>query len=201
MIPQLRVPVSGAAADPARHPAAGRSPTSSPSRRKNRRGMRFTNTSMLDVVVPQAVAVATAPRGRAVAAQPDHPDRGVRPAQDPGRRAPGAGHRGAGDRRLAVHAGHRRQARPGWTRPRRRRSSSSTELPDKYNVSVVSMAGQRLDPGAADAGPQHGRERDQQHPAAGLARRSVRASSRPCRALRQAPKDPNNPTRSRRGPS
>ena len=72
----------------------------------------------------QAVAVAPPPRRRPVAAQPDHPDRGVRPAEDPGRRAPGASHRGAGHRRVAVHAGHRRASRPGSTRPSRRRSSS-----------------------------------------------------------------------------
>ena len=94
-------------------------------RRKNRRGMRFTNTSMLDVVVPKqsqwrrhvAVALSLLSLITLTAAfarpktQIDVPAR--------------AGHGGAGDRRVAVHAGHRREARPGSTRPSRRRSSSS----------------------------------------------------------------------------
>ena len=56
--------------------------------------------------------MAPAPGGRAVPAQPDHPHRGVRPAQDAGRGAAGAGHGRAGDRRVAVDAGDRCEADP-----------------------------------------------------------------------------------------
>ena len=46
------VPLAGPAADPAGYPAAGAGYLFA-TRRKNRRGMRFTNTSMLEVVVPK----------------------------------------------------------------------------------------------------------------------------------------------------
>ena len=51
--------------------------------RKNRRGMRFTNTSMLDVGRTKAVAVAASPRCRALAVEFDHPDGGLCTAEDP----------------------------------------------------------------------------------------------------------------------
>ena len=51
--PAAGVPVPGAAADPARRSRCWCAAYIFASRRKNRRGMRFTNTSMLDVVVPK----------------------------------------------------------------------------------------------------------------------------------------------------
>ena len=73
--------------------------------RKNRRGMRFTNTSMLDVVVPKqsqwrrhlAVALSLL--------ESDHPHGGLRTAEDTDRRATRARHGRDGDRCVAVDAG------------------------------------------------------------------------------------------------
>ena len=138
------------------------------SRRKNRRGMRFTNTSMLDVVVPKqsqwrrhlAVALSLLSLITLTAAF-------ARPktvVDVPRERATVVL---VIDASLSMQATDV-QADAGWTRPRRRRSSSSTQLPEKYNVAVVSMAGTAAVLVPPDHGPQHGGERDPQHPAAGL---------------------------------
>ena len=68
---------------------------------------------------------------------------GRRRVAAPGRRAgaAGAGHGDRHRRRVAVDAGHRRRPRPAHRRPRGRAGSSSTGLPDGFNVGVVSFAG------------------------------------------------------------
>ena len=159
---------------------------------KNRRGMRFTNTSMLDVVVPKQSQWRRHRRRRALAAQPDHPDGGVRPAEDPGGRAAGAGHRRAGDRRVAVDAGDRRASRPGSTRPSRRRWTSSRQLPEKYNVPVVSMAGNPailVPPTTAHNTVENAINSIKLQESTAIGEGITTA----LRALQQAPKDPKNP--------
>jgi len=72
--------------------------------RKNRRGMRFTNTSMLAVVVPKQsqwrrhLAVA-------LSLESDHPDSGLRTAEDSDRCATRARYGRRGDRFFTVDAG------------------------------------------------------------------------------------------------
>ena len=134
--------------------------------RKNRRGMRFTNTSMLDVVVPKQsqwrrhLAVAL------VATELDHPHCGVRPAQDSGRCAAGARHSCFGDRRIAVDAGDG-SSRPDLTRPSsgdRLRRRSAREIQRLGGLDGRCFRGL----GSADDCAQHRGERDQQHSTAGL---------------------------------
>ena len=162
------------------------------SRRKNRRGMRFTNTSMLDVVVPKqsqwrrhlAVALSLLSLITLTAAF-------ARPKTQvdvPRERATVV---------LVIDASLSMQATD--VKPTRLDAAKQaaiefvTSLPEKYNVSVVSMAGSAAILVPPDDRPQHGRERDQQHPAAGLDGDRRGHRHRRSRALQQAPKDPDDP--------
>ena len=135
--------------------------------RKNRRGMRFTNTSMLDVVVPKqsqwrrhvAVALSLLSLVTLTAAF-------ARPKTEvdvPRERATVV---------IVIDASLSMQATD--VKPSRFEAAKAAaiefvkELPDKYNVAVVSMAGSASILVPPDAGAQHGRERDQRHPTAGF---------------------------------
>ena len=170
------------------------------SRRKNRRGMRFTNTSMLDVVVPKqsqwrrhlAVALSLLSLITLTAAF-------ARPktvVDVPRERATVV---------LVIDASLSMQATD--VQPSRLDAAKEAavefvnQLPEKYNIAVVSMAGSAADPGAADHRPQHGGERDPQHPGCRTRRRSVRASPPPCRRCARPPRTRTTRTRSPPEPS
>ena len=106
--------------------------------RKNRRGMRFTNTSMLDVVVPKQSQWRRHPGGRTLTLEPDHPHGRLRPAED----------RSTPERAtvvMVIDASLSMQATD--VKPTRLDAAKQAaidfvmKLPEKYNVSVVSMAG------------------------------------------------------------
>ena len=161
-------------------------------RRKNRRGMRFTNTSMLDVVVPKqsqwrrhlAVALSLLSLITLTAAF-------ARPKTQvdvPRERATVV---------LVIDASLSMQATD--VPPTRLDAAKQAAiefvvaLPDKYNV--VGRLDGRLgrDPGPADRRPQHGRERDQQHPAAGLDRHRRGHRHRPVAPCSRRPRIPTTP--------
>ena len=136
-------------------------------RRKNRRGMRFTNTSMLDVVVPKqsqwrrhlAVALSLLSLVTLTAAF-------ARPKTEvdvPRERATVV---------IVIDASLSMQATDVKPDPVRGGEGGGDRV-RRGAAGQVQRVGrldgrQRLDPGAADAGPQHRRERDQRHPTAGL---------------------------------
>ena len=107
--------------------------------RKNRRGMRFTNTSMLDVVVPKQsqwrrhLAVALSPLSLiTLTAAFAQPKTQVDAA-------------GARDDRVVIDASLSMEAtdvQPNWLSAAKQAAVAFVEsLPEKYNVAVVSMSG------------------------------------------------------------
>ena len=95
-------------------------------RRRRRDTLAFTNLELLDRVAPKRPGRLPAPPGPRAdpRAGPAHGRVGGPDGRGAGAAQPGD--RRAGDRRVAVDAGHGRRAQPAWPRRRRRRSRSPT---------------------------------------------------------------------------
>ena len=162
------------------------------SRRKNRRGMRFTNTSMLDVVVPKqsqwrrhlAVALSLLSLITLTAAF-------ARPktvVDVPRERATVV---------LVIDASLSMQATDVQAEPAGRGQGGGDRVRQPAAGEVQRRGGVhgRLGgrPGAPDHRPQHGGERDPQHPGCRTRRAIGEGIATALSALRQAPKDPDDP--------